>query len=280
MSKLLKKLFLCTVIALLLSCGAGKLSEKLPADLQTSFDWIKENKLILEQKREELATLSEQIDNYKPIEVTVTEGEGEEATEAPATLEELNTKLGDLKKEVSNLTNDFQTKLQDFLYALDSELANVRKSNPNVNMRKEHKEANMFFTDETITVCTEWVEKQGDFKKAIETMEETLANDPDNKAARDFLDKLKVDQFMTPEKLALVQRGMKEFEVAKTIGMVYRNFKESWPEQGTMAWFYPREDTGVAGVYFIKGSDDVYSVFKINYDAKKPKGEEVEEVTE
>ncbi len=75
----------------------------------------------------------------------------------------------------------------------------------------------------------------------------------------------------------MVQRGMKEHEVSQTIGMVYRNFKETWPEQGTMAWFYPREDGGVAGVYFIKKEDEDFSVFKINYNAKTPKSEETEE---
>jgi len=269
MCRFVKNLTISLIVLTLLACSSGKLSETLNSEQQAQWDWIKETKTVLDQKRDELAQLSEQIQNLPTAEVV----EGEEAP----TMEQLVAQQEELTKSIKTLQNDFQSKLTDFLYAMDTEIFKIKKDNPNVNKRPEHIQANALMSDEDILAAQDWITKQGDYRQALEHMEGVLKADPENQKVIDFVEKIKVDRWMTQDKMALLTRGMTEDEVRNQIGQVYRQNIQTWEDQGTMAWFFPREDSGIAGVYFIKGKDDRFTVFKINYDAKKPKGEEQEE---
>ncbi|PIE01953.1 MAG: hypothetical protein CSA81_09405 [Acidobacteria bacterium] len=274
MKHVIKSIAVTLILLSLLACGKPELSETLTQEDQAAWDWIKQTQPVLNQKRAELTELA------KKVEAANIPGAVQE--EGAATKEELDAQLKALEDEVEKLQTDYTGKLVNFINAMEEEIFEIHKKNPEATKRPEHVEASSMMSDEDILAANQWVLKQGDYKQAINHIKGVLEFDPENQKLVDFLNKLNTDRWMTPEKLAKVQNNMTEGEVRAQIGQVYHQNIQTWEEDGihTKAWFYPREDHGIAGVYFILGKDQIYTVFKVNYDAKKPKGQEEEKPAE
>lgn len=249
-----------------LACGPSSTEGKLSSEQQTEWTWLQETKASLDQQRAELAELAEKIADPSLIQV-------EEGAEPP-TPEMLQEQYDKLRNTIDTQAEAFQTRLADLLYEFDLELYEVRKKNPEAEMRPEHLAANRMMSSETILIAKRWIKKQGDYRKAIESMEKALENDPDNTELKEALKQAKADQFMTPERFAAIQKLMTQDEVVDLIGQPYRNNKKTYPKQNAEAWFYPREDGGVAGVYFKPDAEEIMKAYKVDYDAVKPKTEE------
>jgi tetratricopeptide (TPR) repeat protein len=125
---------------------------------------------------------------------------------------------------------------------------------------------------EDMVIAREYIERGGDYRRAIEIYQAALAVDPDNQELQAALAEAEADRFMTLERLALVKSGMSEDEVVAVVGRpLTRNVRE-YPEKKVTAWFYPTDEAGnAAGVFFqIKGDKKV--VYEINPEAVKAAG--------
>lgn len=139
-------------------------------------------------------------------------------------------------------------------------------------MKPEQLAAFRLKSAEDMVVAAEFIDKGGDYRRALDIYRAALAVDPDNAELKGALDKAESMRLVTPERFALVKKGMTQDEVRQVLGQVYlRNVKE-YPEKNIVSWFYPTADDGhAAAVYFSKKGDKV-QVYQATFDAVKPGG--------
>jgi len=124
-------------------------------------------------------------------------------------------------------------------------------------------------SSEDMLIATEFIEKGGNYKRAIDIYEQSMLLDPDNPDLQAALASAQELRFMTKERLAEVKKKMSQDEVRDLLGPVNLNFIKEYADRGVTAWFYPREDGGAAAVFFEKRKGDL-QVYEVNYDATKP----------
>lgn len=128
---------------------------------------------------------------------------------------------------------------------------------------------------EDVLVAREYIEKGGDYRRAIEIYNQIVALDPDNAEVKAERARAQEMRFMNPERFAQVTNGMSLDEVRALLGPVNAFNIREYEDRGVLAWLYPREDGAAAGVYFNqKGRDQSYVVYQTDFDAVKRPEEE------
>ena len=88
-------------------------------------------------------------------------------------------------------------------------------------------------------MAQEWIDRGGDYRRAIEILETQRALDPDYPRLDQALARARDMRFVTPQRFARVQTGMTPIDVRAALGPV-----------NLEAWYYPKRDGGKAAVYF------------------------------
>lgn len=130
-------------------------------------------------------------------------------------------------------------------------------------------------SDEDMLIAREYIERGGDYRKAIEIYETALAVDSDNEKLKAALADAEAKRFMTEERLAGVEKGMTEDEVVAVLGRPYTRNVKNYPETKVTAWFYPTDDAGNAAGVFFKPGKDAKVVYQTKIDAVKAETREV-----
>jgi hypothetical protein len=104
-------------------------------------------------------------------------------------------------------------------------------------------------SDEDIEVAQEWIERGGDYRRAIEILETQRPADPVYARLQQALSRAQEMRYVTAERFGHVQPGMTGAEVRATLGPVNLHNVLRRPAERVEAWFYPRV-AGRAGVYF------------------------------
>jgi hypothetical protein len=105
-------------------------------------------------------------------------------------------------------------------------------------------------SDEDIAVAQEWIERGGDYRRAIEILETQLQVDPGYARLEQALDRARAMRYVTAERFARVHPGMTRVEVRAALGPVNLRQVLRRPAERLEAWFYPKAGGGRAGVYF------------------------------
>lgn len=181
------------------------------------------------------------------------------------------TVAADLVAKVEALEKD-ANKLGDAFSAKVTEYINSSEINEGAPLNPEQRKAFDYLADEAILIARDYIDKGGDYRKAIDIYNSALSADKDNaklKAAKEEAEKLR---YMTPERFAAVKKGMSQYEVRKAIGNVKNQNKREFKDRGRVGWFYPKEDGGAAGVYFKEKSagKGEWIVETAQFDAVKP----------
>lgn len=123
---------------------------------------------------------------------------------------------------------------------------------------------------EGMLVAREYIDKGGDYRRAIDIYRQLLSADPDNADLQAALADAEAKRFMTAERLQLATKGMTEADVVGALGRpLARNIKE-YSDGKVLAWFYPTDDSGnAAGVFF----NEERKVYEVKLEAVKPGGE-------
>ncbi len=185
----------------------------------------------------------------------------EEGAEAAPTAEELEAKLADLEDSVVSKADDFNTKLVTYLNN-----AGMIEGEP---LTERQAAAIAMKSDEDMVLAQEYIDKGGDYRRAIEIYQIALSLDPDNAKLQAALAAAEADRWMSEERFAVVEKGMTADEVRDAIGQVnLRNVRE-YPERDVTAWFYSTDDTGAAAaVWFRKNKKSgELEVYQVKYDA-------------
>lgn len=242
-----------------IACSTGPTEEEQAAAAQDAeWTWLDETKAELDAKRGELRALREQIEARAEAAADEAAEEGEE------TAEELQAKAASLENELVATSDEFMGRLVGFIndqgIAVGGELTDVQRSAIRMKSAEE------------IVVAREYIEKGGDYSKAIEIYNQALTFDPDNEdllAAKAEAEEL---QYMREDRFDQVKKGMSQAEVRALLGQVNLHNIKEYEERGTVAWFYRKEDNGAAGVFFKekkKGEGD-WRVYATDFDAVDP----------
>ena len=255
----------CSLV-LIAACGGG---EDQVTQREAEFAAIEQQKAALEAKRQEVARLEEQLAaaNAMTEEAAEEAVEGEEAAEEMPSAEELEQQLATARNEAQALSEEFMENLVNFLNS-----ANMVQGEEPTGVLLE---AIRMKSAEDLVIAQEYINKGGDYRRAIEILQTALMLDPDNPQLVAALEQAKADQYMTEERFAQVTKGMTMDQVRETIGTVNVHNVREYPEKNVTAWFYRREDRGAAGVYF-QEKDGEMLVYRADFNAITPEGEESE----
>jgi hypothetical protein len=103
---------------------------------------------------------------------------------------------------------------------------------------------------EDLAVAREWIERGGDYRRAIAIYEAQLHADPGYSPLRAALAAATAGQFVDPDRVASVEPGMTRAEVRDLLGPVNLRNVVQRPTEHVEAWFYPRAKGGTAAIYF------------------------------
>lgn len=177
----------------------------------------------------------------------------------------VQAKVESLEKETAKLADDFSRAVTDFI--------NTSDITQGAALTPDQRKAFDYLAEEQILVAKEYIEKAGDYKKAIDIYEQILATDDKNSqalAAKAEAEKLR---YMDQARFSQVKPGMSQKEVRAILGQVRNINVREFKEQARVGWFYQTAADGhAAGVYFkekSKGKGD-WIVETAKFDAVKP----------
>lgn len=227
-------------VSLVACSGAG---EEQGEDLSVLAEPLNSAKAELEAKRAELAQLDSQI-----------EGAGEDVTEEA--LAEMEAQRAALVEEVNTLADDVNAKA--------SELINQANLVEGEDPEGVVLEAILTIQQENMLIAREYINKGGDYSRAIQILEQTSTLPVDNPELAAALEEARANQYMDQERFAQVRNGMSPEEVRAILGTVNPRNRKEYPERNVEAWFYRKEE-GIAGVYFqVEGEES--SVYRTEFD--------------
>ena len=238
----------CVLVTLgAVACGPSA-EEQLATELEAAWGEVESAKSALDAKRADLAgaiselkaaVAEEVVEDVTALESAVTAAE-EAAGEAADTFNERLS--GYLNKDVM-FEGEPPTERQ---------LAAIRMKSA-----------------EDMVIAQEFIDKGGNYKRAMDIYEQSLLLDPDNAELKSALAYAEEMRFMTEDRLAQVKKKMTADEVVELLGPVNLNFIKTYEDRGVTAWFYPREDGGAAAVFF-EDKKDGPRVYEVDYEATQP----------
>lgn len=245
-----------------------------PAAQQAAEDlaWLKENKPILDEKRQELQEIREALKADAPEEQEA--GAADEEGEPPPTREELEGRATALADQIDTLFGEAGAKVVSYINNSDIQINSAGMVTS--ELTPDQRFVIDVKVDEDMRVAQEYIDKGGDYGRAIEIYQQSLKLDPENQDLAAAVVEAEELRWMTEERFAQVKKGMTQDEVRDLIGPVMlsnvREFPPPTPSgQPVEGWFYKKKAGGAAGVYFRekkKGAGD-WLVYNIDYDAIK-----------
>lgn len=167
-----------------------------------------------------------------------------------------------LKAQVSREEGDFQHRLVAFL--------NAQPPIEGEPLTPRQQEAIRMKSDEDILLGQAFIERGGDFQRAIEIYETALGLDPGYERLQAELQAARARRYVARDAFDELKEGMTEAEVRQALGQPNLHNVKEYPEHGVVGWFYPRDETGsAAGVWFEKQNGGL-KVYKLDFDAIRP----------
>jgi hypothetical protein len=167
-----------------------------------------------------------------------------------------------LVRQAETLGADFDRRLVEFLNA-----------DPPVQgepLSDRQKAALRMKTDEDIHLAQTFIDKGGDYQRAIDIYREALAVDPGNTRIREALARAEARRYVTREAFAQVQGGMDQEAVRKLLGQPNLNNVRAYGERGVVGWFYPKDASGAAAAVWFHKEDGRFTVYLSDFDSIQP----------
>jgi hypothetical protein len=272
-----RKLFALTTLLVfglgLAACESGPTPEELKA-VHDAEAWaqIGQLKEALDGKRQELYVLKnppEEMEGEEANTEDVSAEEGDSASEPPSP-EELEAGIKAAQEEVYALTDEFAKSLIEFI--------NSQGLVEGVELTGIQRAAFDLKGEEDILIAQEYIERGGDYQRAIDIYSTSLLGDPENEKLKEALDLAEKLRFMTEERFSVVKKGMSKDEVRELLGTPKASNVREF-DKGVLGWFYPQEPSEergrpAAGVYFQEEKDE-YKVYRADFNAIKGGRKEV-----
>jgi hypothetical protein len=203
----------------------------------------------LDQARQELAALQQP---------PAAAAEGEQGGEAPA--EDRAQQIEAAKAEVDKLTEQLNERLVTFI----NDNAPVQGE----PLTERQQAAIRMKSDEDMVAAQEYIDRGGDYRRAMKIYTDALAVDPDNEQLQKALAGAEAMRFMTEERFAQAEKGMNRDQVRELLGQPnLRNVRE-FPDDKVVAWYYPKDERGAAAaVWFRANKSGEMVVYQLQFDA-------------
>ncbi len=240
----------------LVGCGDPEEAARLAKEAAQAEAWsaIETAQTALNTQRQELSDLQEKIAQAA--------AEGSEVTE-----EELagwKTQATELTTKVTNASEELNTLAIKFIN--DAELVQGEEIPERV------KAAIRIKTDGDMAIAREYIDEGGDYGRALDIYQAALVTDPDNQKLKDAIASAEELRWMSKERFDLAKKGMLKEEVKAVLGPVNSRRIQDYPDKKVTAWFYPKgPEQGAAAVYFQQKGEGEYKVYKVDFNAAKPK---------
>ncbi len=260
-------LALALALTLSLACAgdSGPSEEEQREAAIQQVEMLEAKKEALDEKRARLNELR----TMEPAEAAEAEDGGEAAEEGEAdealAEEEIEAEITRLEREISTETQELYTEVV--------EAFNENPPNQGEPLTEVQQRIVRLKSDEDILVAQEYIEKGGNYQKAIQIYEDALKLDPDYQRLQDVLAQAQGQRYMDEERFSQVEKGMTGEEVAAVLGTPFHfNVRES--DDGQTVWMYPKsEKRDAAGVWFRKNGEDL-TVIATDFNAVKGQTEE------
>ena len=246
---LLPCLLLC-LLPLLPGCGPAAEEEKDPRQEQVSgaeWDWIQDARQRLDERRERLAQLE-----------AATAGIAKPSPESQA-------ETARVRQEVDDLAREFHRRLVEYINASAS-------ASPGEPPGERQLAALRLKSDEDILLAREHIQRNGDYRRAIEVYESALAADPENGRLKEELETARARRYITRERFAQVREGMTQEEVRRLVGQPNLQDIRHYPERKVVAWFYPKDASGAAAAVWFEAPEagNGGKVYQLDFEAIQP----------
>ena len=245
----------CLLAALLGGCrGMGGDGQRSAAQEQ---EWrlLEETKKQVDGQRQELAALREQLDAAPVDDAEVAAGEAP----AAGSRADLASRVARLEEEVRRGSEELGNRLVSYI-----ESFGPAEGEPPAPAQQQ---AIRMKSDEDIEVAQEWIDRGGDYRRAIEIYETQQREDPGYERLEQALASARAMRYVTAERFEQVEDGMTQAQVRKILGPVNLHLVRAYPDQQVEAWYYPREGGGTSGVYFrLDEPTRVFAVYKATFE--------------
>ncbi len=240
-------------VASLLVAACGPSEEEVAAQARADkWQQLQDMEGALEAKRQELAAVREQISAAAEA--------ADEAVDATA-LEEQATGLA--------------AEIQDASDALMPELVNfINDSNAAVGeVPQELQAALRMKSDLDIDFAEQYVSEGGDYRRAVEILENAQQYDPDYGKLDELIAYYQDWRYVREPRFAEIKNGMTQPEVEEILGKVHHRNQREYEDQGVVAWFYPKdpaeagEGAPASAIYFNQ-KRGVWKVYKKDWEVK------------
>ncbi len=252
---------LLSLIFGLLACAPASEEEDTEALNAEAWALVQQAKETLDGKRQELRDLRDQIAGGGEEGSDEGGGEGEEGEEGEGDAGDAQPpeeRLAALEQEIDKLTQSFGEQLTEFINSQD-----IYEDQPFTEVQRA---AFDMKAQEDILVAQEYIDKAGNYQKAIDIYTFALTYDPDSELLKEAMARAEELRYMTEERFAAVKKGMTEVEVRENLGTPQPINVREYEERGVTAWFYPKGQRKAAAVYF-KEQGGALKVYTVDFNA-------------
>ena len=231
--------------------------EQKKAELDQQFTAVQQTYDQLQQTRTEISQAEQRQQELEAI------PERRRTDEQKQELEQVTTKVNDLSTTRDAAFDQLQGNLADFLNVALNDFPNDPRT----------LDALRIYSEEAIIYADDAVQGAGDYKKALDRLNNALGyyeaiNAEPYPPLKDKIQQLEERRFITRERFDEVKKNMTKDQVKEIAGVPYYGNIHEEKKQGIEYWLYPKEDGGAAAIYFNNKSGKVYNK---NFDAVKPK---------
>ena len=265
----LSLVYLAVVVVLSIgACGTGEPE----VDEAREAEWasLVEAKGQLDALREEKAELEAMIETAAGAEDEEGEdaAEGDEAAGDAATPEEMASQVASMEEEIVASADAFMEGLVAYLNA-DPMIEGEEPTERQIAALRMK-------SSEDMVLAQEYIDKGGDYQRAITIYQNSLMVDPDNEDLKAALEQAMTDRYMSEERFALAKKGMTQDEIRAVLGQVNLYNIREYEDRGVTAWFYPTAEGGYAAAVWFRENkrSGELEAYQLKYDAVSPSGEE------
>jgi len=243
------------------ACSGEDEKAAAEAERESRLAEIEEQKQALDTARSELETTAERLSQAESGALPA--GEEVDAAELRAEIERADA-------EITTAAENLNAALTNFI----NEVAQQASIGPGEPLPEVLQRAIALKAEEDMTLAREFITEGGDYVRALDMYGAILAYDPENQRVRDAIAEAQAMRYMDQERFSQVRNGMTPAEVEQLLGTVNLRNRREYPDQGIMAWYYPKSAArNAAGVWF-RQRGNRWEVYRIEFDAVGAQGQD------
>lgn len=241
----------------LTSCAGGDEDAARDAERQASLEELAQQQQELQDARQELAELKVRLVEAEAGDLPA----GEEVD-----LTALRTEIEQKDAQITTMAENLNQGLVDFIN--DDPPVEGEPIDPLVERAFAMK------AEEDVALAREYITVGGDYARAISIYDDILSFDPDNPTAQEAKAEAERLRYMDEERFAQIEKDMTQAQVEQAIGPANSRNRREYPDQGVLAWYYPKNGAGDAAAVWFRKKDGTWVVYRTEYNAVEAQKDE------